>query len=160
MRRRSLLPRNIDQDIFVSTITIDQNISDPDTMITGDVNGSAIQKIIENTHMYACKYLGDNQGMLICRLENMKFNDGTSVNQDGDDGDLMVRIPKFSINCIKDDADVIQYELVFSKKANNGIVWEDNQLIGATFARDYKSNPGYSNFFRLITAASNTNHKR
>lgn len=119
MRRRSLLEGTKD---YGDIITINQNISDPDTMITGDINGSEIQKIVENTHKYMCKYLGEEEGMLICRVENDKYSDGTLADNAGEDGDIMIRLPKSSIRCISDDADVMRYEASFNKNQNNAIV--------------------------------------
>ena len=52
----------------VSWITIDQNISDPATRISGDINGEHIQLIRSNSHRYLGKYTSEGT-MTICQLQ-------------------------------------------------------------------------------------------
>lgn len=41
----------VDQKL-VSKIVLNQNLSDPSAMLSGDINGEAIQWIRENSHRY------------------------------------------------------------------------------------------------------------
>lgn len=55
--------------IVTSTIRLNMTITDPASMITGDVNGEAIQAIRSNSHRYLGKYTGNGQ-MTICQLDD------------------------------------------------------------------------------------------
>lgn len=53
MRRRCIIKPPIS---ITSTITINQSITNPNKMVTGDINGECIKWIRQNSHIYLCKY--------------------------------------------------------------------------------------------------------
>lgn len=109
-------------DYLVSTITINQNISDPDTMITGDINGPAIQAIRNNSHIYLCKYLGEKDGegqMAICQLDDNDSNyyaDGTPADLTGADGDVMMRRARLWTKAVEREPDVWDISFAYGER--------------------------------------------
>ena len=79
------------------TITLDQTETDETTMITGDVQGSAIQSIRAASHLYlGTQTEAGNQ--LICQLKDddgTKYFDGTTAALDGSEGDQWMKLPIF-----------------------------------------------------------------
>ena len=83
-------------------ITLDQTITDPATMITGDVQGDVIKQIRANSHLYLGTPItqeGDTEGTeLICQLDDedsTKYADGTTAVLDGSEGDQWMKLPVF-----------------------------------------------------------------
>lgn len=117
-------------------ITIDQTITDPNTMISGDVNGATLQWIRNNTHRYISKNTGDGQ-VTICQLsddDTAKFYDGitdSTIYIEDTDYNVFVRIPRFWYKAIETTTDV--WKIGFSKKQQDGTwkEWDGNDLIGA-----------------------------
>ena len=80
-----------------SFITIDQNIADPTTRVSGDIGGEHIQLIRNNSHRYLGKYTADGT-MTVCQLDDEDSNyysDGSSALLDGSQGDVFMKLPKF-----------------------------------------------------------------
>lgn len=83
---------------IITTININQNISDPYSMITMVSDGGAIQKIRENSHRYVGQYDSANKRMVIRQLDD---NNGTvykngipaPITQLGND--VFMKLPKF-----------------------------------------------------------------
>lgn len=93
-------------------IVIDQNITDPATMISGDVNGPTIQWIRKNSHRYLGKYLGNGK-MSVCQLSDANSNlyfDGTASDLTGSDGDVFMKLPEFYTKTVEVAPDVWQIE--------------------------------------------------
>lgn len=124
-----------------TTITIDQSYSDGGTEvhITGQVNEGDIKQIVDNTHVYACKYLGEEEGILICQLNDNvdAFYDGTPFNRNGEDGEIYSRLPLFSIKGEALSDDIFKIRVAYNVKKTGWNVWENNQLVGYTSARPY-----------------------
>lgn len=119
------------QKVSASIITIDQTISDPDTMVGGDVNGEVIQWIRQNSHRVLAKKTGDGK-ITYCRLkddDSTKYYDGTTADLTGAEGDVFVKLPTFYYYGTEGD----NVELHFAKKKldDNYIEWNTNILIGA-----------------------------
>ena len=117
-------------------IIIDQTVTDPNTMISGDVNGTILQWIRNNTHRYVAKKTGDGQ-VTICQLsdnDTTNFYDGLtdahayirSVNHD-----VFVRIPRFWYKATEATTNV--WKIWFSNVKQYGVwkEWDGNDLIGA-----------------------------
>lgn len=117
-------------------ITIDQTVTDPNSMISGDVNGTILQWIRNNTHRYVAKKTGDGQ-VTICQLsdnDTTNFYDGLtdahayirSVNHD-----VFVRIPRFWYKATEATTNV--WKIWFSNVKQYGVwkEWDGNDLIGA-----------------------------
>lgn len=83
---------------IITTININQNISDPYSMVTMVSDGGAIQKIRENSHRYVGNYDSTNKRMVIRQLDD---NNGTlykngipaPITQLGND--VFMKLPKF-----------------------------------------------------------------
>ena len=119
--------------ILISTIYIDQNITDPASMISGDINGVAIQAIRANSHRFLGKYTA-NGTMTICQLsdtDSTKFADGSAANLTGAQGDVFMRLPVFYTQAIELVED--RWQIKFAFGGQPGPTWKKwggNDLIG------------------------------
>lgn len=117
-------------------IIIDQTVTDPNSMISGDVNGAVLQWIRNNTHRYVAKKTGDGQ-VTICQLsdnDTTKFYDNLtsssayirSINHG-----VFVRIPRFWYKATETTTNV--WKIAFSnvKQFGSWKEWDGNDLIGA-----------------------------
>ena len=115
-------------------IKIDQTISDPATMISGDVNGEHIQMIRNNSHRYLGKYTADGT-MTVCQLDDNdsnKYTDGTASVLTGEEGDVFMKMPNFYYRSVEESADVWKIGFYCGNEAPNSkwIKWDTNALIG------------------------------
>ena len=81
----------------VSTITIDQTNDDPATRVSGDINGSVIQYIRNNSHRVLAKKTADGV-LTYCQLNDdnsTQYYDGTTAKLDGTQGDVFLKLPEF-----------------------------------------------------------------
>lgn len=120
--------------ILISTIYIDQNITDPASMISGDINGAAIQAIRANSHRYLGKYTASGT-MTICQLsdtDSTKFADGTAADLTGAQGDVFMRLPEFYTKATEISTDVWQIQFAFGGRpeGDRWMQWGDNDIIG------------------------------
>lgn len=117
-------------------ITIDQTVTDPNTMISGDVNGTILQWIRNNTHRYVAKKTGDEQ-VTICQLsdnDTTKFYDNLtsssayirSINHG-----VFVRIPRFWYKATETTTNVWKIGFSNVKQSGSWKEWDGNDLIGA-----------------------------
>lgn len=118
-----------------SWITIDQTISDPAAIVSGDVNGEHIQLIRNNSHRYACKYTSEGT-MTICQLDDNDSNfykDGSAAVLNGGDGEIFMKLPKFYYYAIEKRQDVWDIGFCFSdsKPSSKWKEWDGKELIGA-----------------------------
>ena len=117
-------------------ITIDQTVTDPNSMISGDVNGTVLQWIRNNTHRYVAKKTGDEQ-VTICQLsdnDTTKFYDNLtsssayirSINHG-----VFVRIPRFWYKATETSTNI--WKIGFSNRQQDSTwkEWDGNDLIGA-----------------------------
>lgn len=121
-------------ETIISTIYIDQNITDPASMISGDINGAAIQAIRANSHRYLGKYTASGT-MTICQLsdtDSTKFADGTAADLTGVQGDVFMRLPIFYTQATKIIEDLWQIKFAFGgiPKGEGWKKWGGNDLIG------------------------------
>lgn len=122
-------------EITMSTIRLNMTITDPASMITGDVNGTHIQLIRNNSHRYLGKYTGDGE-MTICQLDDTdstKYFDGTTATLTGTQGDVFVKLPKFYYKAEKEATNIwnISFSCVSSSPGSDWKEWDGNDLIGA-----------------------------
>lgn len=137
MRRRYMIGSS---QSIVSTITMNQLISDPYSRVTGDINGEAIQWIRWNSHIYLCKYK-DNM-MYICQLDDSNSNyyhDGTSAALNNLGVDVMMKLPIFYTKAENTTSSVWDISFSNVKKDNTWMEW-GGDLIGVYegFANDSK----------------------
>lgn len=125
--------RNIDvvyNTLVINTITIDMTITDPATMISGDVNGSVIQNIRNNTHRYAAKNAVSGT-ITICQLDDSNSNLFHSGESSAVSNlERFVRIPRFYYKV--DDTNPNIQKISFSMNRPNSTwqEWDGNDLIG------------------------------
>ena len=80
-----------------NTITIDQTVSNEQSMISGDVQGDVIKAIRAASHLYLGKQT-EAGNQLICQLsdtDGTKYHDGTTAAMDGSEGDQWLKLPVF-----------------------------------------------------------------
>lgn len=119
-------------NIPASYITLNQNLSDPSQMITGDINGMAIRWIRCNSHRVLGKKTG-NGVMAVCRLDDTNSNfyaDGANANLDGSDGDVFMRLPIFYYHAEEVETDVWKIGFSPRKEADDWKEWDGKDLIG------------------------------
>lgn len=131
-----------------SWITIDQNISDPATMISGEVNGEHIQLIRQNSHRYLGKYTAENT-MTICQLDDNNSNmfyDGRPSILTGSHGDVFMRLPRFWYKAVEKSTDVWNIGFYCGDEIDeleDWMEWDGNDLIGV-YKAVTKNNLAYS----------------
>lgn len=133
----------------VSTITIDQTNDDPATRVSGDINGSVIQYIRNNSHRVLAKKTADGV-LTYCRLNDAnstKYYDGTAAALDGTEGDVFLKLPEFYYKGTEGD----QVQIMFAKEQADAeyIRWDPNTLIGV-----YEAYNGSSNMYSRSGVAS------
>ena len=133
----------------VSTITIDQTNDDPATRVSGDINGSVIQYIRNNSHRVLAKKTADGV-LTYCRLNDAnstKYYDGTAAYLDGKQGDVFLKLPEFYYKGTEGD----QVDIMFAKEQVDAeyIRWDPNTLIGA-----YEAYNGSSKMYSRSGVAS------
>ena len=121
-------------------ITLDQTITDPATMITGDLQGDVIKQIRANSHLYLGTPItqeGDTEGTeLICQLDDedsTKYADGTTAVLDGREGDQWLKLPIFwwkviPIGEAAEDGSYDQYSFAFAFAGEPDPSW--NRWVG------------------------------
>lgn len=116
--------------VEVSTITIDQTNDDPATRVSGDINGSVIQYIRNNSHRVLAKKTADGV-LTYCQLndaDSTQYYDGTTAALDGTQGDVFLKLPEFYYKGTEGD----QVDIMFAKEQVDAeyIRWDPNTLIG------------------------------
>lgn len=119
--------------IVYSYITLDQTISDPAKMISGDINGEAVQLIRQNSHRVIGKYTAERT-VTYCRLDDnnsTKYHDGTKAVLDGTQGDVFMKLPQFFWKVTTESTNVFKIGLAYGGKPDNTWKeWDGNALIG------------------------------
>jgi hypothetical protein len=118
--------------VMPSFIIIDQTITDPAAMISGDVNGKAIQWIRNNSHRYLGKYTAAGK-MTVCQLndsDGTKYSDGTTANLTGTEGDVWMKLPRFFYHAEEIETDVWKIGFGLDKVDNTWKEWDGTDLIG------------------------------
>lgn len=120
--------------IPMSSFIINQNLTDPAAMISGDINGIGIQLIRQNSHRYLGKYTSDGV-MTICQLDDNDsrlYSDGSPADLTGAEGDVFVRLPRFAYKAIKKESDIWEISFCYGDAPDDSWKqWEGNELIGA-----------------------------
>lgn len=133
MKEPCLCPCLPDVDnIPASYITLNQNLSDPSQMITGDINGPAIRWIRCNSHRVLGKKTADGV-MSVCRLNDSNsnyFHDGAEADLTGGQGDVFMRLPQFFYHAEEIETDVWKIGFSPNQEAGDWKEWDGNDLIG------------------------------
>lgn len=129
--------RNIDilySDVFVTTIRLDQTITDPDAMITRIVDKGGIEAIRANSHRYVGE-IGVNTGI----MNLFKLNDANGVRlEDGTDHtlsvigeDVFMKLPQFWYKAEEVDTDIWDISFAYGSKPDDTYLeWDGKDLIG------------------------------
>jgi hypothetical protein len=117
-----------------SWITIDQTISDPASMISGDVNGEHIRLIRENSHRYYGEYNNSDASMTIYQLDDTNSNlfaNGKSASSYKNN--RFMRLPRFWYKAIEKPTDIWHIGFYYGETAPDTTwkEWDGNDLIGA-----------------------------
>lgn len=148
----------------VNFITLDMTVSDPATMIGGDVNGKLIRRIRERSHRYLGKYVADGV-MLLCQLDDSdskKFYDGSAATLDGTQGDVFMQRPTLYTQAVEVSPAVWRIGFADYKVDESWLEWSEHDIIGAyeaasTTAFDgatRETSNGDSGFLRSISGVS------
>lgn len=117
----------------VNFITLDMTVSDPATMVGGDVNGKLIRRIRANSHRYLGKYVADGV-MLLCQLDDhdsTKFYDGSAATLDGTQGDVFMQRPTLYTQAVEVSPAVWRIGFADYKVDENWLEWSEHDIIGA-----------------------------
>lgn len=128
-------------------VTLDQTISDPASMLSGDIQGDVIKQIRANSHLYLgtpATQEGDTEGTeLICQLDDAdstKYYDGTPAVLDGTEGDQWMKLPVFWWKIVgvgepAEDGAHDQYRFMYAFTGEPDPSWNkwhgDRNLVGA-----------------------------
>ena len=128
-------------------VTLDQTISDPVTMLSGDIQGDVIKQIRAASHLYLgtpATQEGDTEGTeLICQLDDedsTKYADGTTAALDGSEGDQWMKLPVFWWKIVgvgepAEDGAHDQYSFMYAFTGEPDPSWNkwhgDRNLVGA-----------------------------
>ena len=81
----------------IARIKLNMNESDPNMMITGDIDSDIVKLVLSNFHRYLGKYQ-ESGVMALCQLDDedsTKFHDGSDATLDGTMGDVYVGCENF-----------------------------------------------------------------
>lgn len=122
-------------------IILNQNLTDPAEIISGDINSEAIRWIRSNSHRYLGKYIGDG-AMAICQLDDTNSNyyaDGAAADLTGLHGDVFMKLPRFYYHAEEIEPDI--WDIGFSriKDSDDWKEWDGNDLIGVYKAYYYNN---------------------
>lgn len=120
-----------------STIRINQNISDPDSMITGDINSGHFKMILDGTHRYLAKQTSESKCHII-QLDDANSN----YYHNGDPVtwisgmDVVIKIPAFSYLCEEVSSDIFDIKVHYGEDelGGNWIYYDGNCLIDVFFS--------------------------
>ena len=123
-------------------IILNQNLTDPAKIISGDINSEAIQWIRDNSHRYLGKYTGEGQ-MTICQLSDDNNGGKTDAvyfadtnytyihNPENDSRcDWFMRLPKFYYHAEELAPDIWDIGFGQEPEADDWNEWDGNDLIG------------------------------
>ena len=116
----------------VNYITLDMTITDPATMVTGDVNGEVIQWIRANSHRVVAKKTAEGQ-VTVCQLKDddgTKYYDGTDASADIKTYDVFMRLPRFFYHAEETSTDVWKIGFAQNQVDSTWKEWDGKDLIG------------------------------
>lgn len=136
-----------------SFITIDQNIADSATRVSGDINGEHIQLIRNNSHRYLGKYTSDGT-MTLCQLDDGDshyYSDGSEAVLTGSQGDVFMKLPRFFYTVNERRPDVWSMGFYYGNSAPSSawVEWDGNDLIGVFKTNDNARSIAVDSTYRL-----------
>ena len=138
---------NIEYKNKITTIRINQNISDPSTMITRIVDNGGIEAIRANSHRYTGKFDSLTGVMTLKQLDDSdgtKYLDGSNANLTTLGTDVWMKLPQFYWKCEQYATDIWDFSVCYGVKPDNTWKdWDGKDLIGV-YKAYYTSNKFYS----------------
>lgn len=130
----------------ITTIRIDQSVSDPSTMITRTVDEGGIEAIRANSHRYTG--LLNNEGIMELKQlddkDSTKYLDGTDANLTTYGTDVWMKLPLFYYKVDKLSSDVYDLSFAYGERPNVfWKKWDGKDLIGV-YKSTLSSNKAYS----------------
>ena len=119
--------RNVALELTVikySYITLDMTITDPASMVSGDVGGEAIKAIRADSHRYLGKLTASGV-LTVCQLmdsDSTKYSDGTAATLTGSEGDVFMIMPRFYTKAEKLSTD--KWKIGFAYGGDPGDGWK------------------------------------
>ena len=113
-------------------ILINQTVSDPAGMISGDVKGEVVTWIRENSHRVLAKKTAEGE-VTYCRLmdtDGTKYHDGTDASASLENVDSFVKLPEFWYYGTEGDNAEIHFTNVNPNDDETWCHWDSNTLIG------------------------------
>ena len=110
--------------IIYSYITLDMTITDPASMVSGDVGGEAIKAIRADSHRYLGKLTASGV-LTVCQLmdsDSTKYSDGTAATLTGSEGDVFMIMPRFYTKAEKLSTD--KWKIGFAYGGDPGDGWK------------------------------------
>lgn len=113
-------------------IILNQNLTDPAKIISGDINSEAIQWIRANSHRYVTKKVDDT--FYICQLDDSNSNlfagDGTDSSTYLTNYDVFMKLPKFYYHAEEVAPDIWDIGFGQEPEADDWKVWDGKDFIG------------------------------
>lgn len=120
-------------NIVYSYITINQGQSGESAMVSGNIQGEAIQAIRNGSHLYLGKQTASGK-QLICQLNDSngtQYADGTTAALDGTEGDQWLRLPEFYWKRESVIGERTTYGFAFGGQPDSTWKkWDSRQLLG------------------------------
>lgn len=128
MRRRAY----VDEPYYglADYITINQNISDPVAIVSGDICGPEIQWVRDNSYRCRGEYDSGLGIMCVCPLsdsDSYLYADGSYA---GTSGERYMRLPRFYYHVEEFGPDIWKIGISRGKVADDWKEWDGNDLIG------------------------------
>lgn len=143
----------------VNYIVIDQSISDAATRISGDIKGSVIKWIRDNSHRYLGKYTASGE-MTLCQLSDTNgatfAEDGSAAALDGTQGDVFMQHPTFFTHAEEILDKVWLIGFADYKVSDEWKEWSENDLIGVYEAKAVDETNNNSGGLRSISGVAST----
>lgn len=119
---------------MVTTIRINQTITDPDTMITRIVDEGGIEAVRTNSHRYTGK-LNAEGVMELKQLDDndsTKYVDGTNADITTFGTDVWMKLPQFFWKCEEHETDVWDFSVSYGSRPDDTYKeWDGKDMIGA-----------------------------
>ena len=150
------------KDALITTIRINQNTSDPSSMITRIVDEGGIEYIRANSHRYAGTFDSSTNTMTLKQLDD---NDSTKY-LNGSVADLLttdvwMKLPQFWYKCEEYATDIWDFTVCFSSKPDDSYKeWDGKDLIGVfegfVMNNKLRSIPDTTSSFNMIHSSFKT----
>lgn len=138
----------------ITTIRIDQTITDPASMITRIVDEGGIEAIRANSHRYV-GYVED--GIMYLKqlddLDSSYYIDGNTAKLDGLEGDVWMKLPQFWYKCSQFATDQWDFSVAYGGQPDSAYKeWDGKDLIGV-----YEAVSNGSELFSISNESSTGN---